>query len=203
MRSRSRPLLTRWPRLTSTSACPNTTSGMAGVWSVADRHLLYRVSVDDDYGTPFAVMFSPDGKLLATGGGIGAVRFWDATSGAADGRSIIGEPGWVESLSFDPTGRDDRQRRHRRNRPHSGRHGAPSTRDLTAHRRRAGLKGDVVPGRDTPVHRGRDRSRIRVGRRAGCPRCASLRDRRSHAHDRRVGRRTCQGGHTSRPVPRG
>ncbi|AFZ17154.1 putative NTPase (NACHT family) [Allocoleopsis franciscana PCC 7113] len=33
------------------------------------------------FGTVFAVAFSPDGKLLATGGSDGVVRFWDVTSG--------------------------------------------------------------------------------------------------------------------------
>jgi WD40 repeat protein len=83
---------------------PNVHDGMAGVWGVADRQLRYRVSVDDDYGVPSAVTFSPDGKLLATGGGIGQVRFWDAKTGASDGRPIFGNAGWVITLDFDPTG---------------------------------------------------------------------------------------------------
>jgi WD40 repeat protein/class 3 adenylate cyclase len=77
----------------------------ATVYSLPSGRLLYTVDVDEDYGHASAVAFSPDGALLATGGGIGEVRFWDAETGARDGRSLIANAGWVESLAFDPSGR--------------------------------------------------------------------------------------------------
>jgi WD40 repeat protein/class 3 adenylate cyclase len=79
--------------------------GLAYVWRLADRKLLYKADIDDGYGSGFAAAFSPDGKLLATGGGDGVVKFWDAKTGKPNGRSFVGNPGWVRQVSFDPTGR--------------------------------------------------------------------------------------------------
>ena len=56
-------------------------------------------------GTLPLIAFSPDGSLLATGGGTGEVRFWDADSGARNGRSLTANAGWVENVAFDPSGR--------------------------------------------------------------------------------------------------
>jgi WD40 repeat protein/class 3 adenylate cyclase len=76
----------------------------ATVYSLPNGRPLYTVDVDGDYGHASAVAFSPDGSLLATGGGIGEVRFWDAETGARNGRSLNANAGWVESLAFDPSG---------------------------------------------------------------------------------------------------
>jgi WD40 repeat protein len=74
------------------------------IWSVADHKTAYEVSLGFDQARPYAVAFSPDGKLVVTGGGEGIVRFWDAATGAAAGRSILASAGWVHSLAFDPSG---------------------------------------------------------------------------------------------------
>ena len=79
--------------------------GVAMVWRLSDGKKLYGVDIDDGYGSGFAAAFSPDGKLLATGGGDGVVKFWDAKTGKPNGRTFIGNPGWVRSVAFDPTGR--------------------------------------------------------------------------------------------------
>ena len=78
--------------------------GYARVWSVVDRTERYTVNVDGDYGRAYAVAFSPDGSLLATGGGTGDVRFFDAGTGALRGRSVLASAGWVQSIDFSPDG---------------------------------------------------------------------------------------------------
>jgi WD40 repeat protein len=75
------------------------------VWDLGSRKLRYTIDVDEDYGLANALAFSPDDSLLATGGGIGVVRFWDAQTGERRGRSITANAGWLNSLDFDPTGR--------------------------------------------------------------------------------------------------
>ena len=79
--------------------------GVARVWRLGDRKLLYTANIDDGYGFGDAVAFTPDGKLLATGGGTGYVKFWNARTGEPAGRPVLAVAGWVQSIDFDPTGR--------------------------------------------------------------------------------------------------
>jgi predicted NACHT family NTPase len=56
-----------------------------------------------DLGHVLSIIFSPDGKLLATGDSNGMVRFWEATSG----REILvckGHKGVVTEVTFSPSG---------------------------------------------------------------------------------------------------
>jgi WD40 repeat protein len=79
--------------------------GVAVVWRLADAKELYRVNIDDGYGRGSSVAFSPDGRLLATGGGSGEIKLWDAETGHQEGRTLTGTAGWVLSLDFDRRGR--------------------------------------------------------------------------------------------------
>jgi hypothetical protein len=76
------------------------TGGRSSVYRPGDSSPVYTVDVDGDYGVPRAVAFSPDGKILATGGGIGKVRLWDAMTGAPIGHDLLVAAGWVDSLDW-------------------------------------------------------------------------------------------------------
>ncbi|HEX6579742.1 MAG TPA: AAA family ATPase [Actinomycetota bacterium] len=81
----------------------------ASVWRLPERELLFTVNVDEGYGRSKAVAFSADDRILATGGGTGVVRFWEAATGAADGgasgHAVPANACWIESLEFSPDGR--------------------------------------------------------------------------------------------------
>jgi len=51
-----------------------------------------------------AVAFSPDGRLLASGGDDHKVRLWNPTTGQPIGHPLTGHTGWVLSVAFSPDG---------------------------------------------------------------------------------------------------
>lgn len=59
-------------------------------------------------GGVYCVVFSPDGLLLATGGGDGTVRLWDAVpTSPAFGQPLVvlhRHSDWVDDLIFTPNG---------------------------------------------------------------------------------------------------
>ena len=77
----------------------------------------YTVDVDDSYGRADAVAFSPDGKVLATGGDTGDVRFWDASTGVETAPDVATAAGWVLDLAWTPSGNDAGQLRDGRDGP--------------------------------------------------------------------------------------
>lgn len=78
--------------------------GEIRLWDVADRKQV---------GTPWpahaggadAAAFSPDGRILATGGRDGEIRLWDVPTRRAVGNPIKAHPGAVTSVVFSPDGK--------------------------------------------------------------------------------------------------
>jgi WD40 repeat protein len=56
-----------------------------------------------DFGIVFSVVFSPDGKLLATGYSNGVISIWEAATGK-ELLNCVGHSGRVYSVAFSPTG---------------------------------------------------------------------------------------------------
>ena len=79
--------------------------GVAYVWRLPSQRLAFIVTIDDDLNRGDAVAFSPDSKLLATGGASGLVKFWDTQTGKQLGGPLLASAGYLLSLAFDPTGR--------------------------------------------------------------------------------------------------
>jgi WD40 repeat protein len=80
---------------------PNIT-GIVILWDVATRK--ERANLPEHKGSVRTVAFSPDGKILASGGQDGLVKLWD--TGTSKERAILqGHQGYVCSLSFAPDGK--------------------------------------------------------------------------------------------------
>jgi WD40 repeat protein len=76
------------------------------LWDVATRNELHQLdTVAEAFGFEgLPLAFSPDGKLLATGGANGSVRLWDAATGKVV-TDLKGSQGRVASLAFSANGK--------------------------------------------------------------------------------------------------
>jgi WD40 repeat protein len=77
------------------------TIGEARLWDLVTGKSLGDPLLHD--GEITAVVFSPDGKTLATAGGDGMARLWHVSTGKSCGKPLA-HPGWVHALAFSPDG---------------------------------------------------------------------------------------------------
>ncbi len=75
----------------------------ARVWDLSASREVLRVRHGDILGSIWSVAFSPDGRLIATGGEDGKAKLWDAESGH-EVHLLKGHRSGVASLAFSPDG---------------------------------------------------------------------------------------------------
>ena len=78
-------------------------SNEARVWDLSDGREVLSVRHGDVLGSIWSVAFSPDGRLIATGGEDGKAKLWDAESGQ-EIHLLKEHASGVASLAFSPDG---------------------------------------------------------------------------------------------------
>jgi WD40 repeat protein len=76
--------------------------GVLQVWDLGTKKLRYKVQADK-HGL-FCLAFSPDGKLLATGGTAPVIKLWNTTTGVLR-HQLEGHSDQVHDLAFSADGK--------------------------------------------------------------------------------------------------
>ncbi|MFF3786834.1 WD40 repeat domain-containing protein [Streptomyces sp. NPDC001933] len=104
---------TSGPQITAVEFSPNgkllaasTRYDGIGLWDVAKHRLVVTITSAPFYGTFDSVAFSPDSRLLATGG-LNGVRLWNADSGKNHGRqfAVLDDELNARQVAFSPYGK--------------------------------------------------------------------------------------------------
>lgn len=77
--------------------------GTARVWAIPDGELLFG-PLNDHAGRVISAAFSPDGRILATGGADRNIYLYDTVRKRQIGERLTGHSTWVRSLHFDSQG---------------------------------------------------------------------------------------------------
>jgi WD40 repeat protein len=79
---------------------------MLGVYRLSAQGVIgVKVSLAaEPMGSAYAVVFSPDGKLIVCASRDNTVRLWDSATGAAC-HTLRGHLGWVIAVAFSPDGK--------------------------------------------------------------------------------------------------
>ncbi len=85
-----------------TSESPRGDDALVHIWDLATGELERSIRLSNSYGV-FALAFSPDSHLIATGGADAIIRYWDVDTGIPVSTSI-GHGKTVTSLAFSPDG---------------------------------------------------------------------------------------------------
>lgn len=78
-------------------------NGGIALWSIPKKKKL-STQIPEFNGGVSTVKFSPDGRILASGGQDGMIRFWEPTSGELL-RELVGHEEWIQCVDFSPDGR--------------------------------------------------------------------------------------------------
>ena len=80
------------------------TSGQLSIWDAASRQHLCSITMDGHAGSEYAVCFSPDGLIVATGGPDHDVKLWETTTGKPL-PALTGHRDDISAIAFSPDGK--------------------------------------------------------------------------------------------------